>query len=114
MNKIEYRNKSNMKGIRITDKNIKGWRRDKKTGSRKYTNAVDIDNDIFELIKSIINGENEMEELIIPNISNNTKFILDSNKGTITIRQYNVPLNSSLKYIPIKYKEIKKEYVEEF
>lgn len=115
MNKIEYRNKTNTKGIRITDKNIKGWKRDKSTGNRKYTNAADINKDTFELINSIINGEHEKEELIISDILNNkTKFILDAKKGTMTIRQYNVPLNSGLKHISIRFKEIKKEYIEEF
>ena len=47
-NKIQYRRKDNTKGIRITENNIKGWVRDKRTGSRRYSNTIKIDKDMFQ------------------------------------------------------------------
>lgn len=109
--KIELKNKTNKKGIRITKENIKSWRR-KDNGERAYSNPVTISDISFNRIKRIIKeGEkSDTLQLVLSDIKRNkTKFVLDMERGFATVIQYNVPTGSKLKYVKMPVYE--KEYV---
>lgn len=101
-NKIQYRRKDNTKGIRITENNIKGWVRDKRTGSRRYSNTINIDKDMFETIKQAINNGSTEERNIISVTNNNTKFEFNTKRMVMIIKQFNVSVNSRFRYIIVE------------
>lgn len=100
-NKIEY-SENNAKGIIITESNIKGWVINKRNGSKRYSDSVIIDKDMFETIKQAINNGRTEERNIISVTNNDIKFEFNTKRMVMIIKQFNVPVNSKFRYIIVE------------
>lgn len=99
---INIKNKENSKGIRITEDNIKSWKRNKKTGERKYSNALVINKEIYKIIDKKIKEQVTSEDIVLYDSNKAIKFEMNVSDRIISVKQYNVPFSSGLKHISIK------------
>lgn len=95
---IEFKNRNNTKGIKITENNIRSWKR-RKNGDRKYSNKLEIEKSIYERICKTVARENETEYIMLQD--NNMKFIMDVPNNKVICIQHRVPFTSGLHTIKV-------------
>lgn len=99
---LDIKNKENSKGIRITEDNIKSWKRNKKTGERKYSNTLAINKEMYKIIDREIKGTGIAEDIVLYDSNKAIKFEMNVSSRIINVKQYNVPFSSGLRHISIK------------
>lgn len=95
---IEFKNKNNTKGIKITENSIRSWKR-RKNGDRKYSNKLEIEKSIYDRICKTIAGENGTEYIMLQD--DNMKFIMNVSNNKATFIQHRAPFTSGLHTIKV-------------